>query len=162
MQKRLKLRKASPMVGRVKLSVENLINLRRETMIRRVKIWMAAALVSFVLFTIGSAVALAYNGPWSYDAIVPKFGGDWYSELHTASGTQQKNYTSSVGGGYDGDMWGNIVNAYGSEMASRQPLYDSTWSYYTSGAYAGQSVGFFITSEFWVPVNVEVIGQWYS
>lgn len=131
-------------------------------MTRRVSIWIAAAVVSLFLLTVGSAVALAYNGPWYYEAIVPKFGGDWYSELKSASGTQQKNYTDNVGADYDGDMWGNIVDAYGDEMASRQPLYDDTWSYYTSGAYTGQSVGFFITSEWWVPVNVEVIGKWYS
>lgn len=59
-------------------------------MSRSAKISMVAALVTFTLLAISSAVALAYNGPWNYDAIVPRFGGDWYSELQSASGVQQK------------------------------------------------------------------------
>lgn len=141
---------------------QNVSTLGGEMMIGRAKVWMMVALVSFAFLTIGSGIALAFNGPWNYTAVVPKFGGNWYSQKRAASGSEQANYTSVVGADYDGDMWGAIVNSNNKAMTSKQPLYDDSWQHYVSGAANGQSIGFYITSEIWTPVNVQVIGRWSS
>jgi len=107
------------------------------------------------------AAALAYNGPWSYSAIVP-WNGPWISGLEPASGSTQKNYTTTIGGSYSGDMNGQIVNSDDSNMSASDVLYNYSWSYYNSGAYAGQNITFKIFGDWWVPVNVQVNGQWYS
>lgn len=116
-----------------------------------------------VLITAASAIAQAYNGPWPYTAIVASFANpDWYSELKSASGQQQKNHTTSIGGGYDGDIWGRIVDSSRNSLTGGQPPYSGTDVFYNSGAAAGKQIGFAITSEWWVPVNVEVNRSWYS
>ncbi|WP_018132137.1 hypothetical protein [Effusibacillus pohliae] len=125
------------------------------------KITILTALVFGLLMSVGAV--LAYNGPYQYDAIVPSFGTpNWYSEPQTASGSAQKSYVSSIGGGYDGDINGWISNDNGSAISSSYDLYSGKTYYYNTSATSGSKVEWSMDTHFWVPVNVEVKGSWWS
>ncbi|MDN5363088.1 MAG: hypothetical protein PWQ91_149 [Eubacteriales bacterium] len=127
----------------------------------RLSKWTAVLVLSLVLLGIMGSTALAYYGPWYYSAIVPKFGGIWWGDLLRASGPNEKNYTSSVGGSYNGDMWGYVADMSGRRLTPSQPLYKGQWTYYYSGAHTGLLIRYIIKSEWWVPVNVQVTGSFY-
>ncbi|MGG3833620.1 hypothetical protein [Geobacillus thermocatenulatus] len=110
------------------------------------------------------AVAVfAYNGPYSYDAIVPSFGiPNWYSAPKPASGSKQYNTVSSIGGGYDGDISGWISDGNGNAISSSYDLYSGKTYYYNTSATKGSKVELSMDTHIWVPVNVEVRGFWGS
>lgn len=129
-------------------------------MFKRAKFILFGSAVGLAVVA-GTGVALAYNGPYGFTAIVPSTG-PWYSQPEVSSGFNHESYISSIGGSYSGDMNGEITVGT-SQASSSQTLYNNSYQYYTAdGTAAGTEINLKIFGDWWVPVDVQVNGQWWS
>lgn len=107
-------------------------------MIHSVKKMLTGVTLASTLLLAFAVSASAYNGPWNFSVIAPKFGAYTYTELERASGVQQKVYVSFMGGQY-GNVWVHVIDSNGKSMTDAQAAFPEETMVFTSNASAGGS-----------------------
>lgn len=116
------------------------------------------------LVTVSTLVALgsvALAASYPYDVIVPHYGGTALTASRLATGNHQSIYTASIGGSYNGRIYSNITSNGTNHLSSTNGrLYVGNTVYFDTSAHAGEKIQGLFWTAWWVPVYVQVKGNW--
>ncbi|GAC42653.1 hypothetical protein [Paenibacillus popilliae] len=118
---------------------------------------VATGLSIALLTSAGSALAATKYGPSS--PVVPRLGGNWYSNSHPASGSTQVVEMGSIGG-EDKAIFGTICDSSKNNISPETalPEYNTTNIY--SSASKGQTIMLMLETSLWNYVDTQCTFSW--
>lgn len=120
------------------------------------KMMVTASLTVAVLAVGGTAMAATTYGPFS--AIVPRFGGNWYSAAHPSSGNQQVVHMGSIGGG--NKIFGTVNDISENNISPETRLLAHNTTTINSYATGKQSIKLMLETSAANPVDTQCTFSW--